>query len=375
MSKKRVLIYPCGTEIALEMWESLRYSKHFEPIGLNDIPSAWPGRTISNSNQLSDMDMVMAAHDRVDIEVGRVVSHPRDTALVCRSKKATYSLFPDISPEQITTFPAFVKPDKGSGSRGAMLCENRTQFEANEQKYGTLVQMEALKGPETTVDCFTDRHGNLLFERSRGRKHTSNGISVHCTEAEGPMFGHMINAELKFRGAWFYQTKGGKLLEIGARIAGSSGFLRAHGVNLVEATLFDALDIDVKFPQVPPSGFETFRRLSTRLTGLEFDTVYVDYDDTIMVDGKPLPELVGLLYKWHNEGKKIVIVSRNVQEDPAFFLLDLQPDYIHCPRPEPKSQHIKLGGIFIDDSFTEREEVRKNAGVPVFGLEALNMLW
>ncbi len=373
--KKRVLIYPCGTEIALEMWESLRYSKHFEPIGLNDIPSAWPGEVLKSAISVDDDTLVLMAHDHACLLSGRKVSHPRETVLVCRSKTATYSLFPDIAPKQITTLPAFVKPDRGNGSVGAVACKTFDQVEAQRQWFGTLVQMELLKGPETTVDCFTDRHGNLLFERSRGRKRTSNGISVHCTEADGPMFGQMINAEMKFRGAWFYQTKGGKLLEIGARIAGSSGFLRAHGVNLVEATLFDALDIDVTFPDVPPSGFETFRRLSTRLIGLEFDTVYVDYDDTIMVDGKPLPELVGLLYKWHGEGKKIVIVSRNLLAYPPFFLLDLQPDYIHCPRPEPKSQHVKYGGIFIDDSFTEREEVRKNAGVPVFGLEALNMLW
>jgi len=375
--KKRVLIYPCGTEIGLEIWESLRYSKHFEPVGLNDRPCAWPGPTISNSNQLADFDMVMAAHDhaQTDIEVGVVVSHPIETKAVCKSKKATYSIFPEFAPDQVTTLPAFVKPDRGSGSRGATICDNETQLKAHRQRWGDLVQMEILKGTEYTVDCFTDRHGNLIFERARERKTTANGISVHCVGAECDLIGGALNERLKFRGAWFYQMKGCKLLEIGARIAGSSGYLRAHGVNLVEATLFDALGVDVVLPTIQPSGVETFRRLTTRLTGVEFHTVYIDYDDTLIVDGKPLPELVGLLYKWHGEGKEIVIVSRNDYWKAPHFLKDLVPQIIHCPRPEPKSKHIKPGGIFIDDSFAEREEVRKNSGVPVFGLEALNMLW
>ena len=401
--KKRVLIYPCGTEIALEMWESLRYSKHFEPIGANDVPCAWPGNylTIGEGDLLSrlnDMistlgvDLFLPAHDDViewaalnaDKFCCQVVVHPLETVQVCRSKKATYELFPEFSPTQITTFPMFVKPDKGNGSKGAILCENEMQLEAQRQRWGDLVQMEVLSGFEFTFDCFTDKDGKTMTE-PRVRRATSNGISI---ESESTFAYHhtlisAICARLKMRGAWFFQMKGGKLLEIGPRIAGSSGFFRSFGINFTEMTLFDALGVDIEFQdnengvpyQVPVYEFKTFRRLSTRLTGLEFDTVYVDYDDTIMVDGKPLPELVGLLYKWNNEGKKIVIVSRNLLAYPPFFLLDLQPDYIHCPRPEPKSRHVKFGGIFIDDSFTEREEVRENAGVPVFGLEALNMLW
>ena len=31
--KKRVLVYPCGTEIGLEIYKSLRYSTHYELIG------------------------------------------------------------------------------------------------------------------------------------------------------------------------------------------------------------------------------------------------------------------------------------------------------------------------------------------------------
>lgn len=397
--KKRVLIYPCGTEIGIEMWESLKTSKHFEVFGANAIDCAGFRLYDKQHRAIVDgffelpelcerwgIDIVLPAHDEVSYVISTVFSKDKrfvlpdaKTAGVLRLKSATYQAFPDISPSIVDTFPAFVKPDRGQGSRGARVCYTPEERAAIELEFGEVVQTEILEGPEYTMDCFTDRHGALRYCQPRERMETRGGISVKTKFVQPSIdveeIAHTINKRLKMRGAWFFQMKGGKLLEIAPRIAGSSGINRAYGVNLTELTLWDFLGHDVKVPSVEPTGRSTVRRLNTTID-LDFKSVYVDIDDTLYFEGKPNPEMVAMLYKWRNEGKHVHLITRKQVLTNRVQLFGLDLPCTHIRPDEPKSKYINPHkAIFIDDSFAERDEVRRTLGIPVFGPETVSMLW
>jgi hypothetical protein len=62
-----------------------------------------------------------------------------------------------------------------------------------------------------TVDCFTDRKGNLRFVGPRVRNRISNGISVNTSPVnDNKTFTELaekINNLLSLRGAWFFSVK------------------------------------------------------------------------------------------------------------------------------------------------------------------------
>ena len=49
---KNILVFPCGSEIALEIYRSLRYSTHFKLIGANSLDDH--GKFVRHSVKLSE---------------------------------------------------------------------------------------------------------------------------------------------------------------------------------------------------------------------------------------------------------------------------------------------------------------------------------
>ena len=76
-------------------------------------------------------------------------------------------------------FPVFLKPDIGQGSKGTVLvqCAEEMNFYLDNNR--SLLVLEYLPGTEYTVDCFTDRNGELKFVGARERARVANGISVN----------------------------------------------------------------------------------------------------------------------------------------------------------------------------------------------------
>jgi len=277
--KKRILVFPAGSEIGLEIHRSLKDSKHFELYGASSVPNHarmvfdhyipdvlpvdHPG-FITDISVLCDMhkiDFIYPAHDDVGVALALaqdklppVIGPDIQAFEVCRSKNRTYNIFNEISPRRTMDLPMFAKPDIGQGSKGAYKIETESQFKESVLSGLDLCIREYLPGPEYTVDCFTDRHGELRFCEGRIRDRISNGIAVETHWVVNPVFtefAELISSRLKMRGAWFFQVKEDKegklkLLEIAPRIAGSSGLWRAHGVNLPELSLLDAMGEDVE---------------------------------------------------------------------------------------------------------------------------------
>lgn len=416
---RKVLIVPCGTEIAQEVVRSLAYVKDVELFGANSIhcyTDLEPSHTVIGIPMISDANFISAiadlinnygithvvpAHDSAAVELSRysnlldakVVSSSYDTNEICRSKTRTYKALESVirvpklycknSPN--LTFPLFAKPDKGQGSVGTFLVRNYSDIQ---NLTSDDVLCELLPGEEYTVDCVSDRSANLLYAGPRRRSLVRNGISVESElildkeEFEG--IARKISSTLRLRGAWFFQVKKDAhgelcLLEVATRIAGSMITNRINGVNFSELSLLVSDDIDIK---VLPNNLSAklYRSLAYQFeSDLFFTSVYVDFDDCILVKGALNIKLVTFIYDCINKNKKITLITRHKGDLDDVLkkhrIQNLFDEVIHIKNEKPKSHFIDNSeAIFIDDSFSERLDVRKKCGIPTFSPDMVECL-
>lgn len=423
---KRIMVFPCGSEIGLEIFRSLRYSVHFDLVGASSVDDhgqfvfddyigalpfhtdpAFP-RVLKSLIKEYQIDAIYPAMDAVaetimDLqgELGiRIIGSSPDVTRICASKRFTYHKLADVVPvpkvfaslSEVVEYPLFIKPDRGYGSRNTLLAHNEHSAKSHLEKShpDEMVLVEYLPGKEWTVDCFSDRNGELLFHGARLRRRVSNGISVntrHCDELND-YFGdwaRSINNSLRPRGAWFFQAKldkkgTPKLLEVAARLGGSSSLYRCQGVNFALLSAFDAFDYNVSICKNNYS-IEMDRALDNRYrTDIVYDRVYVDLDDCLVIKGKVNSTLVAFLYSAFSEGKRLSLITRHAT-DPVvtlrrYRLEHLFDEVIHVQdRFKPKSLFIaEVGSIFIDDSNAERAEVSRSLGIPVFSPDMVEAL-
>jgi len=424
MNKFNILVFPCGSEIGLEIYRSLTYSAHINLIGASsaddhgkfryehyigilpfiDSPDLIPAlRNVVKENSIDaiypSMDAVINKLKRHESELGcKVISSETETTAICLSKIKTYNclkkhikvpvVYPSI--KEIKIYPVFIKPDVGYGTRGVCKADNEEEalnfLSANKKvKY---VITEYLPGNEYTVDCFTDRNDKLRFIGPRVRNRISNGISVNTKPIlENILFNEFaknIAKAIRFRGAWFFQVKEDNdknltLLEIAARLGGSSGLYRNKGVNFALLSIFDAFNFDVEII-TNQYDIELDRALSNKFKlDLVYDTVYVDFDDCLILNQKVNTELINFLYKSFNEKKHIVLITKH-KEDLSnslkkFRLGDLFDEIIILDFNDEKYKYItKKNAIFIDDSFSERKMVNDKLGLPVFSPDMVECL-
>ena len=420
--KKGILIFPCGSEIGLEINKSLGFSTHLEVYGassvssnhgkyvyknyIENVPFVDNPDFIDKLNSIIDeygIEFIFPAHDTVVLECAKkarylncqVIGSPYATCQVCSSKQKTYDFFsskldtPGVyaNPAKCNNFPLFLKPDFGYGSKGTCVAESSEDVKFYLQKNPSLIILEYLPGKEYTVDCFTDRHGVLRFSGARERIRIKNGISVNTRpvfKSELSDMARIINESLKFRGAWFFQAKEranglSVLLEIAPRIAGSMALYRNLGINFEVLSIFDAMDIDIK---IEPNSYEIEldRALINRFVlDLTYKNVYVDLDDTLVKDNKVNPFIVGFLYQCFNKRIKIHLISKhagNIKETlEKHKLQSLFDNLIHIKENDEKCDYIKeKSSILIDDSFSERLSVSAKLSIPTFGAHNIESL-
>lgn len=420
---KKVLIFPAGTEIAFEIFNALKYSKFVELYGgtsADDHSEFVYKRLIRGFPYINDegflnylnnviaeygIDCVYPAHDSVSVFLSdnadkinaQVIITDAFTTNICRSKKETYAFFNGESfiprtfdtKEGIDSYPVFVKPTVGQGSNGAKKISNRMELETALQQDKSLVICEYLPGMEYTVDCFTDRHGKLHIAKIRDRERIRSGISVRSKmmEAESVVQGiaKKINSKLHFRGAWFFQLKRNnegeyRLLEISPRIPGTMGLSRNCGINFPMLTLFDFWDYDVSiidndYDIILDRAFYNAYKIN-----IQYDHIYCDYDDTIIVNGKVNKTLISFLYQAKEYKKTIHLLSKHIgdlyEDLDRHCICDKLFDNITVIAPNSdKTKYIsEKSAIFIDDSFSERFNVKKKLGIPVFDLDMIESL-
>jgi len=424
---KNILVFPCGSEIGLEIRRSMKYSAHFKLIGGSSVNDH--GRFVfdnyiggipfhRDSYFIKDLVDIVKKHridaiyptmDAVAVTIKenehkfgcRVIGSSVETVTICASKAATYTRVEGHIPlpkwceeiDGILTYPVFIKPDAGYGSRHVYLANNKIaaqEFISKRSSDVKYVYCEYLPGSEYTIDCFSNRHNKLMFAGARVRSRISNGISTNtkiAREFEDLFndYAERINLVLKPCGAWFFQMKldkngNPKLLEIAARLGGSSSLFRSQGVNFALLSTYETFGIDVSLLK---NTYETEldRALTNKyLLNIEYHSVYVDFDDCLLIDSKINIELISFIFSAINNGKKIILITKHagdIYRSLAKYRIADLFDEVIClvDREDRKSNYIEPeGAIFIDDSYTERADVFKKHQIPVFSPDMIETL-
>jgi len=415
-----VFVFPCGSEIGLEVQRALGKSIHFTLIGgsssqdhgryaytnyIGNMPYITAPDFIDKLNDIirdECIEYIIPAHDSVltflaenrELVHADIVASISETCSLCRSKKATYeylSLFiktPRIYLDDIPEkFPVFMKPDVGQGSKGTRIIMNVKEMAFFKESSPGMLMLEYLPGKEYTVDCFTDRLGNLRVCSARERARVANGISVNTKlihKQEFSEIAHIINDALKLRGTWFYQVKENAagdlvLLEVAPRIAGTSAITSINGANLIELALYDRMGINIDV-YCNNLDIEVERSLSSKmLIRYEFKHVYLDYDDTLHFNSLINHEVISFIYKMRNAGKKIHLITKHDGDllaslDDFKICHGIFDEIIHIKKSDDKADYINnVSSIFIDDSFNERRNVSRKLGIPSFSVDVVGM--
>tara|TARA_R100000152_G_C6774001_1_gene201596 strand:- start:270 stop:1529 length:1260 start_codon:yes stop_codon:yes gene_type:complete len=413
--KKNVLIFPAGTEIANEMVDSLKNNKLFNLFGASSIhPShadfnfdqvynlpnvddeAFLNKLNNLCNRLS-IDMILCAHDDVCYELSKlvqiidadVVTHGSGVNSIVRFKDKTYDFFKDLIPvpEYTRDFPMYVKPKRGAGDRNSAKIDNEIEWygffdSPDEDDY---VQLEYLSGDEYTIDCFS-RDGDLEFCGARIRSKTVNGISALSSEVSNGEFinyATKISSILSMNGSWFFQMKRDsegilKLLEIAPRIGGSSSLYRIKGINFTELDLYNTMgkDVEILYNDVEVTLSKHLNPIYK--TKIQFDNLYVDFDDTLFLDEKYInTDVISLIFECKNHNKKIHLLTKH--EGDLNKLLDnwgisrIFDSIVKIDKNDRKINYVEDNSILIDDSFSERKEFLDNNKY-AFSLDNIKLL-
>lgn len=425
MQKIQVLVFPCGSEVGLELHNALKDISFIRLIGassmedhgrfvyqnyVGDVPFIDAPDFLEKFNAVLErerVDYIYPAMDQVIYVLSQLreklraalIAPGHDAVCVCRNKARTYERLKGLSfvprtyqsPEEVEKFPVIIKPEEGYGAKGFQILDAREKLARTLAESAVPnVICEYLSGEEYTVDCFTDRHGTLRYASCRSRGRIRNGISVSSAlQARDERIGEIaeqISERIPMRGAWFFQLKRDsfgeyKLLEAATRVAGTMCLERAVGVNLPLLSVFDAMGYDVEIAcqfdcaQVDRALYNTFR-LPKR-----FSEVYVDFDDTITVHGKVNCQLMRYLYQCVNEDIPLRLVTKhegNILEDLGKCRISpgLFAEIITLGRTEKKADYIcpKPDALFLDDSYSERRGIAQAFGITVLGTDSVEAL-
>ena len=425
MDNVNVMVFPCGSEVGLELHRSLkdiRFVTLYGASGVDDhgkwvyknyiggVPFITDPSFVDALNEAIDRydidyifpaldSVIVALTERADELHAKLLTAPERAALICRSKLKTYAALDGCgflprtysSPDAVDEYPVIIKPSESQGAQGFMVLEDRAALE-HELSVRTAPQVvcEYLPGAEYTVDCFTDRHGVLRFFAQRCRGRIKSGISVNSRLLpEDPRVRDIameINSRLGMRGVWFFQLKEDKngnykLLECATRVAGTMCLSRASGVNLPLLTLFDAMGYDLESePRI--AGVEVDRALHASFKlDIDYDEAYIDYDDTLIVHDRINFTVLRFVYQCVQNGVRVVLLTRHdtdVRDDLKAHRIapELFDEIVCIPRSERKIDHVNPSkhALFIDDSFAERRAMRERFGITALGVDAAEAL-
>ena len=423
MNRKNVLVFPCGSEIGLEVNRSVAFSNYFTLWGassirdhgefmyenyIGNIPFYNESNYIEKIIQIVkdySIDIIYPTMDSIiyklrnnqDYIPTKILAPALRAVEVCNDKKKTYDFFGGLintprlfdNVNEINEYPVFVKPNIGYGARNSAIIESREELLAVLQKRKDYLVCEFLPGKEYTVDCFTDYKGNLRFCMPRERIRVQNGISVRSETEWNPnpefaRVANIINSCLPMRGAWFFQMKEGKngsffLLEIACRIGGGSCTYLPAGLNLPLLSLFDAFKQDIHIDIQKINIIRDAALSSLYDIGIDYDTVYMDFDDCLCFKDKLNLNIVKFLYQCVNQNKKLILLTKHkgdlYQELRKIRLLEIWDQIICIDEQDDKCSYIKnTKSVFIDDSFSERKKVKDTFAIPVFAPDAVESL-
>ena len=422
MDKKiNVLIFPAGEQNSIELHDALSGVVNITVFGassierhgefvfenyINGLPLISDSNFISVFNEIlnkNKIDIIFPTHDDVitffaekkELIEAFIIMGDKKTVDICRHKKLISETFSDCnfntityeSRDDITDYPVFIKPDVGQGSVGAKKTESAKEIQAID--FDTNLISEYLPGKELTIDCITDKNGNLKYVSPRSRERILAGICVRGRNEpltnEILDIAEKINERLFFLGAWNFQIKKDnhgkyKLLELSSKIATSSCLTRALGVNLPLLSVYTVLGYNIDILK-PKYNILMERALISRYKiDYEYDTVYFDFDDTLIIKENVNLMAIRFLYQCKNKKKRIILLTKhesNLNTSMKAYCIDenLFNEIIHVDINACKANYINPSkSIFIDNSYKEREQVYNILDIPVFDVDGIETL-
>lgn len=423
MSKINTLVFPCGSQIAIEIHTALKYAVNIKLFGsssredhgrflfknyIGGLPYIEDDNFLERLNLIIkkyNIDIIFPTHDSVSLffaenieKISCKVAVPdKKTAKICRNKRLIYDIFKDkdFNPKvykhnDIIEYPVFIKPNMGEGGKNTYLVRTERDLQKFNFNKKDLLIVEYLPGDELTIDCFTDRYEKLRFIGPRQRQRIWGGISVRARPVklteEIKNIAEIINSKLSLRGLWFFQvkkdTKGKyKLMEISIRTAGTMTLYRNLGINFPLLTVYDLMNKDI---EIIKNNYDILleRALIDRYSlDYYYNTVYLDFDDTLTFEGKLNPFIMAFLYQLVNKNKNIILLTRH-ESNIYQTLKDLRVDVnifdkiCTIGKDEEKYDYIKNKetAIFIDNAYKERKKVKEKRNIPVFDVDAVQSL-
>lgn len=416
-----VLIFPDGEINSVELHDALstcvninlfgassieRHGRYIFKNHISGLPKITDTQFYKKFNEIltrHKIDVVIPTHDTVVLEFiknsyrinAKVMGGDFETVEICRSKKKTYHKFNDCSfiptvynsPTDKIFYPVFIKPDEGQGAKGTLKVASFNELK--EVNFEDNVVCEFLPGEELTIDCLTDKNGNLMIASPRSRQRVLGGVSTQGkTEALTDEIKHIattLNNRLKFKGLWYFQIKKDqkgifKLLEISSRCAGSMCLTRAKGLNLPLLSVYVTMGYDIKV-LCNTYNVKMDRTLISRYEiDYDYKSVYFDLDDTLIVDNKVNLNAIRFLYQCKNKDIPVYLLTKHantVEHTLQNHSIDksLFRRIIHLNEHEEKSYFITdIRPILIDNAFSERLEVNNALKIPVFDVDNIEVL-
>lgn len=419
--KIRILIFPAEGANAIELHDALSTCVNTEVYGassverhgrfifrnfIGHVPPICDEHFVEVFNHIltkNSIDLVFPTHDTVvrylaarqEQLAARVLGGDLRTTEICRSKIRTHECFADcdfvprrvMNPAEATDYPLFAKPDEGQGAVGARRIDCPEELQTID--FDRYLVTEYLPGEEYTVDCLTDAQGALRYVSPRSRERLMAGIAVagrtQPVTGEIEQMARTINERLHFVGLWYFQIRRDaagvfRLMEISARCAGTMCLTRARGVNLPLLSVYAALGYDISVHENP---YQV--RMDRALIGryeidYPYDTVYIDFDDTITLNGAVNLNVIRYLYQCRNQHKRIVLLTRHAEvigETLKRYALSelLFDEIVSVSDAKSKSSFIDpRRAIFIDNAYKERDEVARVCDIPVFDVDGVEFL-
>jgi len=427
MKDYNILIFPCGTEIANEIINSLINHKYFKIYFASSEENSYCNYRNQNIDILPfvadinfkreldavikkrDIDFIIPAHDDVAYILSQIeknidaiiIGQSKLVNDIVRFKDITYDYFSNILPiadiyktePNLNNFPLFTKPQKGQGSQNTKRFNTKEEyfnfFLINNKK--DFVLMEFLPGREFTIDCFSN-HGDVLYYGARTREKTTKGISIQSTfvnderlNIQFSEYAQVISKKLNMNGVWFYQMKFDKnnklkLLEVGPRVSGTMMLNRARGINFIELALYQKLgfDIEVVFNNIEISLARALVPIYKH--NIQFNTLYVDFDDTLLIDEKYINcNLMKLIFQTKNKNKDVILITKNKKNNlfkmlQKFGIENIFNEIIHIEDNDKKVNYMVNDSLLVDDSFSERKEAIEHR-IYAIGIDNIDLLF
>ncbi|PGK37962.1 carbamoylphosphate synthase large subunit short form [Bacillus anthracis] len=422
--KFKVLVFPCGSQMAIDINFSLRHALQIELFGASSVedhgkyvyrnyigglPNIAEQHFIQHFNKVlqeQQINFIIPTHDTVALFLkeheseltAKVITADLETVRTCRYKSLTYKQFSNYpfvptvysQIQDVNEFPVFLKPDDGQGGQGTVLVNNEEELKFHLSKTPNLLVCEYLPGKEISIDCFTDQYGILRMISPYTRDRTLAGVSVHSTlesiTDEINNIAHILNKELSFRGHWFFQMKQDKtnkykLLEVSSRMSADSILTIGRGINLALLSILDFAELDITIER-NDYAIEIDRSFTNRYTlGITYERVYIDLDHTLIVDNKINTQLLMFLYQCVNKHIELILVTTNKDTiyetlqkyhiHPTLFSKIVQMNHII---KEVNYEQLNKKAIFIHNIFAKQSTLHNQLNIPSFDVHNIECL-